>query len=248
MYVLISHAMGGGEGEKRWREKKGERVGRERGGEVGKKVEGSRKEEKEVRMKCEDGGSEGKERGEDFEEVREGSKHMLNAAPCILQAFANYMYLAYKKDNNELLLFILKQLAGDHLTFNRNRYGEDLDIVEVPKQEFVENVSWCKDHVLSMIMWGDAFLALISGMLQLLGLCPPACTCTCMYVGGCTLSTFLALILDHSPHPLPLTSSSTSSATHPIPIDSVCLGGCVFTGTVALIPHSLSRHLPGCRT
>ena len=55
-----------------------------------------------------------------------------------LQAFANY--LAYKKDNNELLLFILKQLAGDHLTFNRNRYGGDLDIVEVPEQEFVEKV------------------------------------------------------------------------------------------------------------
>ena len=58
---------------------------------------------------------------------------------CInLQAFASY--LAYKKDNNELLLFILRQLAGDHLTFNRNRYGGDLDIVEVPEQEFVEKV------------------------------------------------------------------------------------------------------------
>ena len=55
-----------------------------------------------------------------------------------MQAFANY--LAYKKDNNELLLFILKQMASDHLTFNRNRYGGDLDIVEVPEQEFVEKV------------------------------------------------------------------------------------------------------------
>ena len=54
------------------------------------------------------------------------------------QAFANY--LAYKRDNNELLLFILKQLAGDHLTFNRNRYGGDVDVVEVPEQEFVEKV------------------------------------------------------------------------------------------------------------
>ena len=57
-----------------------------------------------------------------------------------LQAFANY--LAYKRDNNELLLFILKQLASDHLTFNRNRYGGDLDIVEVPEDEFVEKVRW----------------------------------------------------------------------------------------------------------
>ena len=55
-----------------------------------------------------------------------------------LQAFARY--LAYKRDNNELLLFILKQLASDHLTFNRNRYGGDLDIIEVPEEEFVEKV------------------------------------------------------------------------------------------------------------
>ena len=56
-----------------------------------------------------------------------------------VQAFANY--LAYKRDNNELLLFILRQLASDHLTFNRNRYGGDFEVVEVPEQEFIEKVS-----------------------------------------------------------------------------------------------------------
>lgn len=56
-----------------------------------------------------------------------------------LQAFANY--LAYKRDNNELLLFILRQLAGDHLNFNRNRYGTDVEIIEVPEDEFVEKVT-----------------------------------------------------------------------------------------------------------
>ena len=55
-----------------------------------------------------------------------------------LQAFANY--LAYKRDNNELLLFILRQLAGDHLNFNRNRFGADVEIIEVPEDEFVEKV------------------------------------------------------------------------------------------------------------
>ena len=55
-----------------------------------------------------------------------------------LQAFANY--LAYKRDNNELLLFILRQLAGDHLNFNRNRYGGEVDIIEVPEDEFAEKV------------------------------------------------------------------------------------------------------------
>lgn len=55
-----------------------------------------------------------------------------------LQAFARY--LAYKKDNNELLFFILRQLASDQRTFNRNRYGEDIDLVEIPEEEFVEKV------------------------------------------------------------------------------------------------------------
>ncbi len=54
------------------------------------------------------------------------------------QAFANY--LAYKRDNNELLLFVLRQLASDQLTFNRNRYGGEMDIIEVPEEEFVEKV------------------------------------------------------------------------------------------------------------
>lgn len=57
----------------------------------------------------------------------------------LLQAFASY--LAYKRDNNELLLFILRQLASDHLTFNRNRYGGDFELVEVPEEEFIEKVS-----------------------------------------------------------------------------------------------------------
>lgn len=69
--------------------------------------------------------------------------------------FANY--LAYKKDNNELLLFILRQLSSDHLSFNRNRYGGDVDIVEVPEEEFVEKVS-C-----TYICLGD--LSLILGLL-----------------------------------------------------------------------------------
>jgi hypothetical protein len=33
--------------------------------------------------------------------------------------------LTYKKDNNEFLLFLLKQLFQEHLAFQRNRYGAD---------------------------------------------------------------------------------------------------------------------------
>ena len=57
-----------------------------------------------------------------------------------IQAFARY--LAYKKDNNELLLFILKQLAQEQLSYNKSRYGGDSDVgtVEVPEQDFTEKV------------------------------------------------------------------------------------------------------------
>ena len=55
-----------------------------------------------------------------------------------LQAFASY--LAYKRDNNELLLFVLRQLASDQLTYNRNRYGGDMEVIEIPEEEFVEKV------------------------------------------------------------------------------------------------------------
>ena len=56
-----------------------------------------------------------------------------------LQAFASY--LTYKRDNNELLLFILRQLASDQLTFNRNRYrGGEVELVEIPEEEFMEKV------------------------------------------------------------------------------------------------------------
>ncbi|UJR37732.1 hypothetical protein I4U23_030427 [Adineta vaga] len=34
-------------------------------------------------------------------------------------------YLTYKKDNNEFLLFLLKQLFQENLAFQRNRYGAD---------------------------------------------------------------------------------------------------------------------------
>jgi len=55
-----------------------------------------------------------------------------------VQAFARY--LAYKKDNNELLYFILRQLVSEQRTFNRNRFGDDVDVVEIAEDEFVEKV------------------------------------------------------------------------------------------------------------
>merc|ERR1711915_251988 len=38
-------------------------------------------------------------------------------------------YLSYKRDNNELLLFILRNLATETATYMRNRYGTEQDLV-----------------------------------------------------------------------------------------------------------------------
>merc|ERR1712173_529088 len=40
-------------------------------------------------------------------------------------------YLSYKRDNNELLLFILRQLIQDTVTYMRTRYGRDDEAQEV---------------------------------------------------------------------------------------------------------------------
>lgn len=59
-------------------------------------------------------------------------------------------YLAYKKDNNELLLFILKQLASNQMSYNRNRYGSDIhDIIEVSEEDLVEKARQINIHSLS---------------------------------------------------------------------------------------------------
>merc|ERR1712086_228455 len=43
-------------------------------------------------------------------------------------------YLSFKRDNNELLLFVLKQLAQETSTYMRNRYGTEQEVIEVSKR------------------------------------------------------------------------------------------------------------------
>merc|ERR550525_962670 len=47
-------------------------------------------------------------------------------------------YLSYKRDNNELLLFILRGLANETATYMRNRYGTDQEVIEVPEKDLME--------------------------------------------------------------------------------------------------------------
>lgn len=50
-------------------------------------------------------------------------------------------YLAYEKDTDDLLMFILKQLVSDSESFYRTRYGHARDYVEVSEKELAERVS-----------------------------------------------------------------------------------------------------------
>ena len=56
------------------------------------------------------------------------------------QAFSQY--LAYRRDNNELLLFVLKQLAKEQITFFRSRYRSEPDVIEIQEDEFTDRVSY----------------------------------------------------------------------------------------------------------
>lgn len=56
----------------------------------------------------------------------------------VLKTFSRY--LAYRRDNNELLLFILKQLAQDQMMFHTNRYSAQLDTVEISEKDLADKV------------------------------------------------------------------------------------------------------------
>lgn len=56
----------------------------------------------------------------------------------LMQTFARY--LSFRRDNNELLLFILKQLVAEQVTYQRNRFGAQQDTIEVPEKDLVDKV------------------------------------------------------------------------------------------------------------
>ncbi|KAK3102492.1 hypothetical protein FSP39_011770 [Pinctada imbricata] len=68
-------------------------------------------------------------------------------------------YLAFKKDNNELLLFILKQLAMDQMTFQRNRFGLDQDTIEISEKDLADKARQINISNLSSFYDSDIFRA-----------------------------------------------------------------------------------------
>lgn len=70
-----------------------------------------------------------------------GSSHLPS------QTFSRY--LSFKRDNNELLLFILKQLVAEQVMYQRNRYGAQQDTIEVPEKDLVDKV-WAYSNKLAL--------------------------------------------------------------------------------------------------
>uniref|UniRef100_A0A8D3CDY1 DNA replication licensing factor MCM2 n=1 Tax=Scophthalmus maximus TaxID=52904 RepID=A0A8D3CDY1_SCOMX len=66
-------------------------------------------------------------------------------------------YLAFRRDNNELLLFILKQLVAEQVSYQRNRYGVQNDTVEVPEKELQDKARQINIHNLSSFYDSDLF-------------------------------------------------------------------------------------------
>jgi DNA replication licensing factor MCM2 len=55
-------------------------------------------------------------------------------------------YLTYRRDNDELLLFIIKELVQEQLLYQRSRFGGELDTVEVQESDFTDRAKQIGIH------------------------------------------------------------------------------------------------------
>jgi DNA replication licensing factor MCM2 len=55
-----------------------------------------------------------------------------------LQTFSKY--LSYRRDNNELLFFLVKQLMRDQAMYMKSRYGTEQKVLEITEKEVSEKV------------------------------------------------------------------------------------------------------------
>lgn len=67
----------------------------------------------------------------------------------VLQTFARY--LAYKRDNNELLFFLLRQLVHEQSVYLRNRYDTEPDTVEILESDLLDRVSYYSSGIYCVI-------------------------------------------------------------------------------------------------
>ncbi len=69
-------------------------------------------------------------------------------------------YLAFKRDNNELLLFILKQLAADQMSFQRTRYGIEQESIEISEKDLADKVNRNILHQITASYFNTDFIKL----------------------------------------------------------------------------------------
>ncbi|GIY51642.1 DNA replication licensing factor mcm2 [Caerostris darwini] len=68
-------------------------------------------------------------------------------------------YLTYKRDNNELLLYVLKQLIQEQIAYYRSRFTAVMETVEVPEKEFQEKARQINIHNLVPFYGSEVFKA-----------------------------------------------------------------------------------------
>ncbi|KAH0508353.1 DNA replication licensing factor MCM2 [Microtus ochrogaster] len=66
-------------------------------------------------------------------------------------------YLSFRRDNNELLLFILKQLVAEQVTYQRNRFGAQQDTIEIPEKDLMDKARQINIHNLSAFYDSELF-------------------------------------------------------------------------------------------
>lgn len=66
-------------------------------------------------------------------------------------------YLSFRRDNNDLLLFILKQLVAEQVTYQRNRFGAQQDTIEIPEKDLMDKARQINIHNLSAFYDSDLF-------------------------------------------------------------------------------------------
>ncbi|XP_065569398.1 DNA replication licensing factor mcm2-like [Artemia franciscana] len=66
-------------------------------------------------------------------------------------------YLSYRRDNNELLYFLLRQLFQDQATYIRNRYGDENNRVEISEKDLADKARQINIHDLSVFYESDIF-------------------------------------------------------------------------------------------
>merc|ERR1719369_138768 len=68
-------------------------------------------------------------------------------------------YLSFKRDNNELLFFLLRQLVHEQTTYLRSRYGPDHDVVSISEKDLLDRARAISIQNLQPFFDSDIFKA-----------------------------------------------------------------------------------------